>query len=323
MTETSYAACATQIDPCRNSNHSIRRGMELDRSAFTIVELLVIVSIVGVLVGLTLPAVHAARESTRRIYCQNQLKQLAISIQNFDTTHRQLPGNGGPRPDSLLISTVGTSVRPYTHDLIFQVVRYWGVAEPSRPPKSQTGSWGYSILPFMERDAEFQRCAYDLKIGFFLCPSRARKESEVAKADFYGEYECGGYAMSKTDYAANLYTCPNLPQSMSFAKITDGLSNTAILGEKAFDPSVQIPSSWYWDEPIWVGGSAGTARAGVEIVPDKVNAVFANNWGAGHRGGANFAFADGSVRTLPFGLDPLIINSLILPADAGPVSVPD
>ncbi|QDV25828.1 hypothetical protein Q31a_41560 [Aureliella helgolandensis] len=71
-----------------------RRSCKLGaRSAMTLVELLVVIAIIGVLIGLLLPAVQAAREASRRMQCQNNLKQVALAIHNFESAERKLPGN--------------------------------------------------------------------------------------------------------------------------------------------------------------------------------------------------------------------------------------
>ncbi len=66
-----------------------------DRPAFTLVELLVVIAIIGALVSLLLPAVQAAREAARRSSCQNNLKQLGLALQNFESANRAYPQSRG------------------------------------------------------------------------------------------------------------------------------------------------------------------------------------------------------------------------------------
>jgi prepilin-type N-terminal cleavage/methylation domain-containing protein/prepilin-type processing-associated H-X9-DG protein len=79
---------------------AVRRRPNSLAKAFTLVELLVVIAIIGVLVALLLPAVQAARESSRRVSCQNHLHQVGLAIQNYLARHNQFPAGkkySGPR----------------------------------------------------------------------------------------------------------------------------------------------------------------------------------------------------------------------------------
>jgi prepilin-type N-terminal cleavage/methylation domain-containing protein len=110
-----------------------RRELEMinrESAAFTLVELLVVITIIGILIALLLPAVQAAREAARRVQCQNQVKQMALAVLAFEEIERRFPSGGWD---------------------------YSWTADPDRGgDKEQPGGWFYCILPQLEQLAVHQ-----------------------------------------------------------------------------------------------------------------------------------------------------------------------
>src|SRR5438105_8651960 len=77
-------------------NSSLMTLQHRHRSAFTLVELLIVVAIIGVLVALLLPAAQAAREAARRMSCGNNLRQIGLALQNFESVSKCFPSSLRP-----------------------------------------------------------------------------------------------------------------------------------------------------------------------------------------------------------------------------------
>ena len=165
-----------------------------NRAAFTLVELLVVITIIGILIGLLLPAVQSARESGRRAQCNNNLKQLTLAAIQHESVHTYYPTGGW--------------------------VWQWA-GDPDRGTgQRQPGGWTYNILPFTENSN-----IHDLGIGMsvagkkvalatagamplsmFYCPTR-RQAVAYPNLNIPGNtLECNANwhpLDGRTDYAAN------------------------------------------------------------------------------------------------------------------------
>ncbi len=286
-------------------------------TGFTLVELLATIAIISVLIALLIPAVQAARESARRSTCSNQLRQLGLALPMHDSVYRTFPGNGGFTEDSLIRDTSGAMIHISTFDFGEITNHSWGIGQPGKRPRQQSGSWAYALLPFVEEEAAYRAVAFEQTQPLYLCPTRARSPSRPTEEDDFGQYESGGWAWAKTDYAGNKFAFPELPNVVRPSDMTDGLSATIAIGEKAYNPNQQLPTSWFWDEPLFSGGSDGTVRDGLKIVEDQSSNEFRWNWGSSHPGLAGFVHFDGSVQWKAKSIDEAVLRRLLEIDDAG------
>lgn len=291
------------------------------RNAFTALELLVVFGIIGVLMALLLPAIQHVRESANRLTCANHLKQIGLACIQHHTIYRMFPSNGGWDGRQTLKAVNGRPVYVYSWDAETAQTFYWGIAQPSLPPRQQTGSWAFAILPFLEQDAVYKQRQFAFAYEVYFCPSRRSPRADVPVDDIYGVYSAGGLAWGKTDYAANAQAIPNRPLCFSIADLSRGTSNTLLVGEKSVNPLNYKTGTWYWDESIFTGGSGGTQRGfgarpgdGYALLRDSgsMGMSFRYNWGSHHFGGSQFVHADGSVNLLTYDTTPTVLLGLLL-----------
>lgn len=223
------------------------------RAAFTLVELLVVLAVIGILVALLLPAVQAARESARKTKCQNNLRQLGLAVHNYHDIYRRLP------PSALIdLETTATA---------------------------NNGSWGVHgrILPYLEQGNlydvvdvntawDFQEAIHKLRIYTFQCPndggSRVERDPGKGKVHLYA-----------TNYGFNLGTWfvydpardrggdgifyPNA--DLSFADVHDGTTNTLLAAEvKAWQPYLRNGGSPVKTPPATPDEAAAIAATGAQ-----------------------------------------------------------
>jgi len=224
------------------------------RRAFTLIELLVVIAIISILIGLTLPAVQKVREAANKVSCQNNLKQIGLSIHTHEATLNVLPTYGYLDVNGMAYPpTVALGVSQLNPD----------------GPKQQLGGWGYQLLPYLEqenlwRDNTGQANIIGTPLRVFRCPSRGnarivnfatnpfqQNHPGTGAAMWYPSYPAS-VAVAQTDYAANGGVFPGDPLSgafsflvqsnvtanpvrvslKTFASYRKGQSNAVVIGEK-------------------------------------------------------------------------------------------
>ncbi len=299
------------------------------RFGMSMVEMLVVIAIIGVVMALLVPAIQKIRESADRTACANNLKQIGLAFHQHHTMYKMFPSNGGWDGQQTIKAVNGGATYVYTIDRFTGQKFYWGVGEPYRQPADQPGSWAYAILPFIEQESIYKDRTWWLPVALYFCPSRRGPLAFAPLNDQYGTYSGGGWTWAALDYAANAYVVPNRPLIVSMTNIFDGTSTTILAGEKAMNPVDYLRPSWYWDEPYFLGGSGGTQRGkgpiagdGTQVLRDSpdMGLAYRYNWGSRHPSGAEFVFLDGSVRTVPYGINPTLLKALMTPDGGEPVA---
>jgi prepilin-type N-terminal cleavage/methylation domain-containing protein/prepilin-type processing-associated H-X9-DG protein len=283
-------------------------------AAFTLVELLVVITIIGILLGLLLPAVQAAREAGRRNTCLNNLKQLGLAIQNYHGTYNRFP------PGSHLHQT------EYALSI----------------------SWRVMILPQLEESVIYQQiaptpiggatslAANSNLIPTFECPNMSTLLPGPVALIFSHYFGVGGVGRQKNKVmvlehfeCGDIYTdgifFPN--SRTSIAKIEDGTSHTLALGERTyiFDPWMSgsewsgTPKSLICSKPsenIRYPINADLDQFGYyvhdENAPAGAKTMLFNDlpFGSLHTGGAQFCYADGHAKMTQDSIDFTVFGDL-------------
>lgn len=302
----------------KNHGSYFWRNTSESNKGFTLVELLVVITIIGILIGLLLPAVQAIRESARRIQCANNIKQISLAAINYESSYERFPAAqlrlGHPTKNEAFVTgdMWSATLLPYIE---LQVVR--DLYAKNLPDKYATG--------FEESWVGIQT-AVSTWIPTYRCPSTADDDR------YFGEYAYGpegritnsylgcGSGTSWIESGDEPYV--GGPQSdgmmlidnwIKAPQVTDGLSNTVFFGEsfssigvleqRDFDGSIQHVDHWYiWSADIIftdIDASEVVGSTAARINANKIEDAHVNekelSFGSFHRNGVNIAFVDGHV----------------------------
>jgi prepilin-type processing-associated H-X9-DG protein len=317
-------------------------------AAFSLVELLVVITIIAILIALLLPAVQAAREAARRLQCGNNVKQLALAALSHESSIRFFPTGGWDK--------------------------VW-LGHPDRGfGKSQPGGWVYNILPFIEQaalhdlgangsdmatqDANARRLATPL--AGLNCPSRRGASLYRLASGIVFRLTSGPInSLARSDYAMNAgdhvqwHNDAHVPISLAegddpvfpwddmslqngisyqrsqvtTADITDGASQTFLIGEKYVNSAHYLDGKDLGDSETmycgddldllrWTGvdSTVGTATNNNLPMRDRSTSTSEGNhvqwFGSAHANGFNMSFCDGSVGTINYSIDAEVYRRL-------------
>lgn len=217
--------------------------------AFTLIEVLVVIGIIGILIALLLPAVQAAREAMRRARCQNQLHQIGLALANYHSAYGHLPAG---------------SIRPQGY-------------EDNGRDKPRT-TWAIAILPMMELTALYEqfdatqdttansnqafretnvpayRCPSDPNASIMFEPQFGAKFSRGNYAANFGSASWGVEFWDKTEYRGVM----GQNTKLAFQHISAGLSNTVAVAE------LQIQPDHSDNRGVWAFPAAGASGVGLD-----------------------------------------------------------
>ncbi len=271
---------------------------------FTLIELLVTLAIIAILIGLLLPAVQKVREGAARTQCRNNLKQIGIAFHCFYDVNGCFP-TGGAYP--------------------------WANPITNASPQFQPAGWAYQIRPWIEQ----ANTPTTIPLPIFACPSRRAATlltpANRGSMDYAGAVpgDLWGGSIHTAPYRSIFFGVISRSQTIGWkvtdSMVTDGLSNTFVVGEKRLDPRYYGGGTWDDDAGWGDGWDGDTMRSTLGQFqpdvrrPDGDPFTDGNAFGGVHPSGMLAFFADGSVRQIRYGIDAGLLTSLGHRSDGGVV----
>ncbi|EAQ82252.1 DUF1559 domain-containing protein [Blastopirellula marina] len=223
------------------------------KSGFTLVELLVVIAIIGVLIALLLPAVQQAREAARRMSCTNQLKQVGLALHNYHDTYGALPARAGGTLTNYSRLSPWIGLLPFLE----QSALYGQISSP------YTNASGNSFPAFGSKPWDGNYTPWSAQVPGLLCPSDGADpvwENMGSSNYVFSIGDC--VRKTENQNSTNNWTIADTRGIFAqhhycgFQSITDGLSNTVMIGERAMgvkDSRKIIGGIAVFGTP-WIGG---------------------------------------------------------------------
>jgi prepilin-type N-terminal cleavage/methylation domain-containing protein/prepilin-type processing-associated H-X9-DG protein len=293
-----------------------------DRPGFSLIELLVVISVIAVLIGLLLPAVMSAREAARKAQCSSNLKQLALACHSYEVALGTLPIGRpmmyDPDPD-----VFGLGTGPSIFVALLGQLEQQPLYDATNFSRSIYNSANYTIFGtglnvlWCPSDPTIQRT---VQYVFYEPPAEptVRFTSYGACTGVYNPepwlYKGDELNPRRIDQMNGLFITQ---RSFPLAAVTDGTSNTLLLSERAHGLlSGDTLNYWHW----WADSTAVDTRFWTmfpinpfSMMPDTpetiVGGAYTSSASSFHPGGALFAFADGSVRFVTEKIDSWAIDT--------------
>jgi prepilin-type N-terminal cleavage/methylation domain-containing protein/prepilin-type processing-associated H-X9-DG protein len=216
---------------------------------FTLVELLVVITIIGILIALLLPAVQAAREAARRMQCSNNLKQIGLGIMNYEAAHKTLPlGSDWTPPTSKKYNGAFVRLLPYVEQQAIydqydfsQRCYYNASTSPKNATVLSTEIAAYNCV---------SDTAYGRKVDYFGTNNRFARSNYVLCFGSLTEYVGASGDTYRTNGAFRING------SRPLSELTDGTSSTVAASEVI--ASVKDDVRGIWGESSAIGASTYT-----------------------------------------------------------------
>ena len=293
---------------------------------FTLVELLVVIASIGILVGLLLPAVQQVREAARRTTCANSMRQMALAALNYESAHMHLPSGIRTRnfdPNDEASATTALE----EHGLNFTAIMLPFLEQEVQWNALDTLIELHGVIRWWEGGGGTDHA--QTVIPVFICPScpltdiNTVRSNDHAKSNYVGvcgnrltvdlqrisnlsqifDNQSGAVTTNRQRIALDFPGCFYVNSEVSFAEISDGQSNTFMIGERDgvdLGNNTRGASTWTGaNRSQWMNQCLGPTSRVVDFTINTTSDNSSAKWypfASQHPGGANFSRADGSTQ---------------------------